>query len=60
MIFLDCLFYLFVQPLKLLFEVVFMFANKITDNAGLSIIILSLAFNFLVLPLYKRADELQA
>lgn len=58
--FLDCLFYLFVQPLKLLLEAVFMFANKITDNAGLSIIILSLAFNFLVLPLYKRADELQA
>ena len=58
--FLDCLFYLLVQPLKLLFEVIFMFANKITDNAGLSIIILSLAVNFLVLPLYKRADELQA
>ena len=58
--FLDCLFYLLVQPLKLLFEVVFMFANKLTDNPGLSIIILSLAFNFLVLPLYKRADELQA
>ncbi|MCR4767258.1 MAG: YidC/Oxa1 family membrane protein insertase, partial [Saccharofermentans sp.] len=29
-------------------------------NAGLSIIFLSLAVNFLVLPLYKRADELQA
>ena len=49
-----------ITPLELLFEVIFTVANKIIGNAGLAIIFLSLAVNFLVLPLYKRADELQA
>ena len=49
-----------ISPLELLFEVIFSVANRIIGNAGLSIIFLSLAVNFLVLPLYKRADELQA
>ena len=51
---------LIIAPLELLFEVIFSLANKITGNAGISIICLSIAVNFLVLPLYKRADELQA
>ena len=51
---------LIIAPLELLFEVIFSLANKITGNAGISIICLSIAINFLVLPLYKRADELQA
>ena len=54
------LYTLIIAPLELLFEVIFEVANKIIGNAGLSIIFLSLAVNFLVLPLYKRADELQA
>ena len=54
------LYTLIISPLELLFEVVFTVANRIIGNAGLSIIFLSLAVNFLVLPLYKRADELQA
>ena len=49
-----------ISPLELLFEVIFSVANRIIGNAGISIIFLSLAVNFLVLPLYKRADELQA
>ena len=49
-----------ISPLELLFEVIFTIANRLIGNAGLSIIFLSLAVNFLVLPLYKRADELQA
>ena len=57
---LAALYTLIISPLELLFEVVFTVANRIIDNAGLSIIFLSLAVNFLVLPLYKRADELQA
>jgi len=36
-----------------------MMANKIIDNPGMSIIVLSLAMNFLVLPLYRRADAMQ-
>lgn len=54
------LYTLIIAPLELLFEDIFEVANKIIGNAGLSIIFLSLAVNFLVLPLYKRADELQA
>ncbi len=46
--------------MELLFEVIFTVADRLIGNAGLSIIFLSLAVNFLVLPLYKRADELQA
>ena len=50
---------LFIRPLELFFEVVFTIANRIVGNPGFAIIILSLAVNFLVLPLYKRADEVQ-
>ncbi|WP_034449814.1 membrane protein insertase YidC [Butyrivibrio sp. AE2032] len=57
---LSMLYTFIISPLELLFEVIFMVADKIIGNAGLSIIFLSLAVNFLVLPLYKRADELQA
>nr|MCR4768367.1 hypothetical protein [Saccharofermentans sp.] len=60
MSFLSMLYTFIISPLELLFEVVFTIANRIIGNAGLSIIFLSLAVNFLVLPLYKRADELQA
>jgi len=49
-----------ISPLQLLFEVIFSVAYKLIGNAGVSIISLSIAVNFLVLPLYKRADELQA
>lgn len=48
-----------IGPLQLFFEVIFMWANKITDNPGISIMVLSLAMNFLVLPLYRRADAMQ-
>ena len=56
---LSMLYTLIISPLELLFEVIFMVANKIIGNEGISIIFLSLAVNALVLPLYKRADELQ-
>jgi len=50
---------LFVGPLELLFELIFSLVYRHLDNAGPSIIILSLAVNFLVLPLYRRADTMQ-
>lgn len=46
-------------PLELLFEFIYSNAYQLTGNVGLSIIALSLAMNFLVLPLYKRADAMQ-
>ena len=54
------LYTIIISPLELLFEVIFSIANRLIGNAGVSIVFLSLAVNFLVLPLYKRADELQA
>ena len=60
MTFLSMLYTLIISPLQLLFEVIFSIAFRMIGNAGFSIVILSIAVNFLVLPLYKRADELQA
>ena len=51
---------LLIRPLELLFEVIFYNANKVLNNPGMAIVALSLAMNFLVLPLYKRADAMQA
>lgn len=59
MTFLGILYTLFIAPIRLLFEVIFSCANRITENPGLTIISLSLSMNFLILPLYMRADALQ-
>lgn len=59
MSFLEILNSILIMPLQLLFEVIYMIANKIIGNPGTSIIVLSLLMNFLVLPLYKRADAMQ-
>lgn len=53
------LYTLLIRPLELVFEVIYSIANGAIANPGLSIIALSLAMNFLVLPLYMRADALQ-
>ena len=50
---------LFLGPLKLIFEIIYRNANHIIGNPGMAIIFLSLVMNILVLPLYKRADEMQ-
>ena len=54
MSFWDILGTLLIKPLQLLFEVVFVMANRVVGDPGLAIIALSLAMNFLVLPLYRR------
>ncbi len=59
MSFLEILDTLLLKPLQLTFEVVYVVANRVTGNPGLSIIVLSLFMNFLVLPLYMRADAIQ-
>lgn len=56
---LDIIDSLLIGPLKLLFEVIFSVALRVIENPGLSIIVLSLAMNILVLPLYRRADAIQ-
>ncbi|MCR4688417.1 MAG: YidC/Oxa1 family membrane protein insertase [Saccharofermentans sp.] len=47
-------------PLELIFEVIFSIAYKITNSEGWAILLLSLAVSTLVLPLYKRAEKLEA
>ena len=50
---------LLIGPLKLAFELIYVFANRMVGDPGLSIVVLSLAMNILVLPLYRRADAMQ-
>ena len=50
---------IFIGPLKLVFEIIYSLALRFLDDPGLSIVALSLAMNFLVLPLYRRADAMQ-
>lgn len=59
MTFFEILYTTLIKPLQLFFEYIFSVAQKGTGHPGLSIIALSLAMNILVLPLYKRADEVQ-
>ena len=53
------IFQLLIQPLELLFEVVYGYAMMYGHNCGLSIFFLSLVMNLLLLPLYRRADAIQ-
>ena len=48
-----------IGPLKLLFEVIYDTAYDLVQSPGAAIVILSLAMNVLVLPLYRRADAMQ-
>lgn len=59
MTFLTALYTLIIYPIELLFEIVFSIISKLSGNVVLSIIILSLVFNLVVLPLYRRADKIQ-
>ena len=59
MSFLDVLFAIIIRPLELLFEFVFSLANAVSGSPSVSLIIMSIAINFLVLPLYRRADVIQ-
>lgn len=53
------LYKILIGPLELFFEVLYTIAYRFIGNYGLSIIVLSIMMNFLVLLLYKRADEMQ-
>lgn len=56
---LDILYTTLIMPLQLMFEVLYMLGYRMIGDPGLSIIVLSLMMNFLVLPLYMRADKMQ-
>ena len=48
-----------IDPLKLVFEVIFQLVYSLIQDPAVCIIALSLVMNFLVLPLYRRADAVQ-
>ena len=57
---LQAIYQLLFGPLELFFEVIYGVAFHIVDgNAGAAVIPLSLCLNFLLLPLYNRADAIQ-
>lgn len=60
MTFLSILYTLLIKPLEIVFEVVYVLAYRKIEDPTLAIIALSLAVNFLALPLYRRADVIQA
>lgn len=59
MSFLEILYTMLIGPLQLVFEIIFAVANRMTGHPGIAIIVLSLIMNVLVLPLYRRADQMQ-
>ena len=59
MIILSSIYQVLIGPLELFFEVVYSFAYQLIGDPGFAIVFLSLAMNFLVLPLYRRADAMQ-
>ena len=53
------LYALIIYPIELFIETVFSISMEMVPSAGYAIVFVSLAVQLLVLPLYKRADELQ-
>ncbi len=58
--FLEILYFLTIRPLEILFETIFFISYRFIGKPFATIIALSIFVNILVLPLYKRADKLQA
>ena len=59
MLFFQYLYAFIIGPLELVFKIIFSVLNKYIPNTGVDILLLSLAFSLLVLPLYMRADKIQ-
>ena len=59
MTFLGFLYNSIIGSLKLIFEIVYTIGSFTTQNEGLGIVFLSFVLNILLLPLYKKADEIQ-
>ena len=54
------LYNIIVYPIEMLVESVFCLIWYITQNIGISIIGISIVINILILPMYNRADKIQA
>lgn len=55
----EALYQLFIYPLQLIYELIFYYAVSFAGSIGVAIILLSLAMNFMLLPLYRQADRIQ-
>ena len=53
------LYALVIGPIELIFKVIFSLLNKNIPVSGVNILLLSLVFSLMVLPLYMRADKIQ-
>ena len=56
----NVLYYIIIYPIELLLEACFTIINNISENPGIAIIGVSIVINFLLLPLYRNADRIQA
>lgn len=55
----EILYFIFIEPIKLLLETIFLLMYRLGGSAGLAIVAVSLTVNFLILPLYKKSDAMQ-
>lgn len=56
----ELLYRLLIYPPELLCQVVFALSERLFDNPVISIVVLSIVVNIFTLPLYRRADAIQA
>ncbi|MCR5746277.1 MAG: membrane protein insertase YidC [Lachnospiraceae bacterium] len=54
------LYYIIIYPIELVLDIVFHIIHSISNNPGIAIIGVSLVINIFLLPLYRRADLIQA
>ena len=59
MAFFQYLYALIIGPIEMVFKIIFSQLNKYIPVSGVCILLLSLVFSLIVLPLYMRADKIQ-
>lgn len=59
MSFFSCVYQLLIGPLEIFYEIIYKGFSGLYLSHGLCIVFLSLVMNFLLLPLYRRADAIQ-
>ena len=58
MAFFQYLYALIIGPIEMVFKIIFSQLNKYIPVSGVCILLLSLVFSLIVLPLYMRADKI--
>ena len=55
----DIIYTIIIRPLELIFELIYSLSYQAVPNAAVNLIVMSIVFNLIVLPLYRRADVIQ-